>query len=131
MPPARRSTRSRRGAGWHKKGYRDGGDMWINVRRAMYVGPFVRGMDVNEYSTLEDFLNDVTIVIGYVEMEEGFPIPEDWMLDVQRRGKSLFVEPMEASITDYFDGGETVTCKVFDEEGEQRIYEFGQGWVYK
>ncbi|TFK46637.1 hypothetical protein OE88DRAFT_1637866 [Heliocybe sulcata] len=128
MPPARRSTRSRRGAGWHKKGYRDRGDMWINIRRAMYPGPFVRGTDVNEYATLGGFLDDVT---RDVRMEEGFPIPGDWLLDVQRRGKSLFLEPREDPITDYFDGGETVTCKVFDEEGEQRIYEFGQGWTYK
>ncbi|EPQ57783.1 hypothetical protein GLOTRDRAFT_126274 [Gloeophyllum trabeum ATCC 11539] len=114
MPPARRSTRSRKGSGWHKKGYRDHGNMWINIRRAMYGGPFVRGHEVNECATMQEFLDGV---IRDISMEEDFPIPEDWLLDVQRRGKSLFLEPMDAPVTDYFDGGEQITCKVFDDEG--------------
>ncbi|KDQ57030.1 hypothetical protein JAAARDRAFT_194214 [Jaapia argillacea MUCL 33604] len=127
MPAARRSTRNRRGSGWHRKGYRDNGDMWINVKRACHLRPFVRGHDVNENSTLEEFL---TAVVRDVGAEDGFPVPESWEVDIQRRGKSLWIEPLDAPITDYFDGGETVTVKVFDDQGDQKLFEDMQ-WIYK
>lgn len=54
-----RSTRSSRGAGWHKKGYRDHGCMWLNVKRAFHMAPFVRGADFNENEAMEDLINDL------------------------------------------------------------------------
>lgn len=51
----RLSSRKARGAGWHKRGYRDLGGMWINVK----AGGAVRGMDVNENATLKEFVRQV------------------------------------------------------------------------
>jgi len=45
--------RDARGRGWHKKGYRDMGNMWINIRRGSYG--HTRGMEVNESSTIKEF----------------------------------------------------------------------------
>lgn len=42
---------------------------------------------------------------------DAFPSGE-LFIDLQRRGKSLYELPMDAPITAYFDGGETVTLKV-------------------
>ncbi|VDC00317.1 unnamed protein product [Peniophora sp. CBMAI 1063] len=83
-PIRQRSRRNVRGAGWHRRGYRDNGDMWINFWRQV-----VRG----------------------VEMEDGFPLPED--------------EP----ITTLFDGGETVYAKVYDEDDRERVWD-GISWTY-
>ena len=47
-----RSRRNVRGAGWHKRGYRANGHMWINVRRGSYGS--VHGMDVHEDATVAD-----------------------------------------------------------------------------
>jgi hypothetical protein len=49
------SRRTARGAGWHKRGYRDNGNMWLNIKEGSY-GP-VHGMDVNENSTITELLN--------------------------------------------------------------------------
>ena len=51
------SRRNVRGAGWHKRGYRNNGDMWINVRRGSYG--HTRGMDVNESLTISEFCGQV------------------------------------------------------------------------
>lgn len=46
-----------KGAGWHKRGYRDDcGDMWINVREGEGC---TKGQDVDECSTLADFVLQV------------------------------------------------------------------------
>lgn len=52
--PLNRSRRNVRGAGWHRRGYRDHGDMWINVKEGSYGA--VHGMDVNENETLAGFV---------------------------------------------------------------------------
>lgn len=49
------SRRNDRGAGWHKRGYRVNGDMWLNIKEGSYGA--VRGMDVNENSTITELLN--------------------------------------------------------------------------
>jgi hypothetical protein len=47
---ARRASglRNVRGSGWHKKGYRSIGAMWINVNE----GTYTRGRDVCEFEKL-------------------------------------------------------------------------------
>lgn len=53
----RRATGKSKGAGWHKRGYRDdGGYMWINVREGEEC---TKGQDVHEGSTLADFVQQV------------------------------------------------------------------------
>lgn len=52
----RRAKGDSKGAGWHKKGYRDAGDMWINVREGEEC---TKGQDVYEGSTLADFVLQV------------------------------------------------------------------------
>jgi len=82
---------------------------------------------VNESQTMEEFLDSV---VRDISSEEGFPAPEGCYIDPQKRGKSLWDEPMDASIRNYFDGGETVTVKVFDSNGFQLVWDYG-GWTYK
>lgn len=52
--PARR--RLCRGKGWHRKGWRDLGMMWINVKAG---SEYTRGQDVRQDSTLKDFVRQV------------------------------------------------------------------------
>lgn len=60
MPPMyQQSTRNSRGATWHRKGYRNHGCMWLNVKRAFHIAPFVRGADFNENETMEELINDL------------------------------------------------------------------------
>lgn len=51
------SSRKARGAGWHRRGYRDSGDLWINVREGSYGS--VKGRDENENETLRAFVRHV------------------------------------------------------------------------
>lgn len=53
----RRAKGKSKGAGWHKRGYRDDlGDMWVNVK----IGEeCTQGQDVYEGSTLADFVRQV------------------------------------------------------------------------
>ncbi|KAI0974150.1 hypothetical protein F4678DRAFT_400511 [Xylaria arbuscula] len=126
VPPGRKSkpkysVRNVRGAGWHRRGYRSNGDMWINVREGSYG--FTRGMDVSENSTLSQFVRSV-----FSSWESRYP--KGWYCDLFFRKKSvtrLLVDlentglDMElVLVKDYFDGGETVYFKLFDQDGEQR-----------
>lgn len=53
----RRAKGKSKGAGWHKRGYRDdGGYMWINVKEGEEC---TKGHDVHEGSTLAEFVQDV------------------------------------------------------------------------
>ncbi|KAI1301998.1 hypothetical protein F5Y03DRAFT_214714 [Xylaria venustula] len=126
VPPGRKSRpkysqRNVRGAGWHRRGYRSYGDMWINVRAGSHG--FTRGMDVSENSTLSEFVRHV-----FSSWQSRYP--EGWYCDLFFRKKSvtrLLVDlenyglDMElVLVKDYFDGGETVYFKLFDQDGEQR-----------
>lgn len=33
--------------------------MWLNVKRAFHIAPFVRGADFNENETMEELINDL------------------------------------------------------------------------
>lgn len=93
--------------------------MWLNVRRGS--GP-TRGLDVNENITLARLWNSV---LRLVQMEDGFPIPEDWTF-------GLFLNRIAIPITDdpvtsVFDGGETINVKIYDKNGYERIYDFKTG----
>jgi len=55
-----------------------------------------------ESLTVTEFWNQV---IGSVEMEDGFPIPETWSFDVT--SKKTSIELSDKLITTLFDGGET------------------------
>ncbi|CAJ2509759.1 Uu.00g056590.m01.CDS01 [Anthostomella pinea] len=125
-PPRRRghtrlSDRKARGEGWHRGGYRDLGDMWINVKGGTYGS--VKGQDVNENATVKHF---VWSIFNYWESV----YPPGWYCDLFFRKKSLIrmlvdpendgVQEHERLVRDYFDGGETVYFTAFDSAGRER-----------
>ncbi|KAI1337099.1 hypothetical protein F5Y15DRAFT_161203 [Xylariaceae sp. FL0016] len=55
--PTSLSYRKARGAGWHRRGYRDHGCMWLNVKEGSYG--CVRGEDVLENAMLALFVKSV------------------------------------------------------------------------
>ncbi|KAI1457530.1 hypothetical protein F4805DRAFT_172496 [Annulohypoxylon moriforme] len=132
--PLNMSRRQVRGAGWHRRGWRDHGSMWINVKEGSY-GP-VHGMDVNENQTLASFVSDVATYQGRGEC---YPYQEGWTWALFFRRKSLvdLIEELAEQgraenddlVRDFFDGGETVIWKVYDEEGYERVYNGGY-WDY-
>ncbi|GAW20519.1 hypothetical protein ANO14919_100250 [Xylariales sp. No.14919] len=128
VPPRRRSKpayarRNVRGAGWHKRGYRDYGCMWINVRQGSYG--HTRGTDAPENQTLTAFVKSV-----FHSWASRYP--EGWYCDLFFKKKSvtrLLVDLEKHGldtdlvlVRDYFDGGETVYFKLFDENGEQQSH---------
>ncbi|KAI1398860.1 hypothetical protein F4819DRAFT_438789 [Hypoxylon fuscum] len=132
--PLNRSRRNVRGAGWHRRGYRDHGDMWINVKEGSYGA--VHGMDVNENETLAGF---VKWVASSQQRGEYYPHIRGWTFDIFFRRKSLlqmleeFEEEGRAEnedlVCNFFDGGETVIFKVYDDEGVERVFN-GFNWGY-
>ncbi|KAI1097358.1 hypothetical protein F4804DRAFT_351761 [Jackrogersella minutella] len=124
--PYNMSQRKVRGAGWHRRGWRDLGCMWINVKEGSYGA--VHGTDVNENQTLAAFVKDIAF---YQQRGMVYPHIEGWTWDLFFRRKSL-VEMLEefeeqgmaedeVLVRDYFDGGETVIWKVYDEQGRERV----------
>ncbi|KAK1225959.1 hypothetical protein PQX77_011091, partial [Marasmius sp. AFHP31] len=61
--------------------------------------------------------------------DPGFPLPLDWTLNLY-----LDLDPVPRTddlVTTVFNGGETVNVVVYDQKGEQRVYEpLNGGWVY-
>ncbi|KAI1640841.1 hypothetical protein F4809DRAFT_637290 [Biscogniauxia mediterranea] len=109
-----------RGAGWHRRGYRDrGGFMWINVKEGTY-GP-VRGREASERETMRGFVRDVfdshasatDSAGGYADLFFRKKSLVRMLVDLENRG----LPDEEALVCDYFDGGETVYFKVYDKEG--------------
>ncbi|KAL4257131.1 hypothetical protein AB1N83_009510 [Pleurotus pulmonarius] len=118
------SRRNCRGAGWHKRGYRDNGCMWINVRRGSYG--CTRGQDLNERCTIREFWDQV---VSSIQMEDGFPIPQGWSFEVSSKKKIII--PSDDLVTTIFDGGENVYVKIYDEEDNERVYDFcTDSWEY-
>ncbi|KII91640.1 hypothetical protein PLICRDRAFT_173458 [Plicaturopsis crispa FD-325 SS-3] len=115
-----RSMRNVRGKGWHKAGYRDRGCMWINVRMGSYG--CTRGQDVREDMTINDFWMQIS---RSVSMEEGFPLPEGWYINLFSNRQEL--PQSDERIDTLFDGGETVYVKVYDDDDNQRVYDHGSG----
>ncbi|KAI0014485.1 hypothetical protein F4779DRAFT_13799 [Xylariaceae sp. FL0662B] len=125
--PLNLSTRKVKGSGWHRRGWRDHGDMWINIKEGSYGA--VHGMDVNENETLANFVSSVA---SYQEGTDVYPTEEGWTWDVFFRRKSLkvmlaeFAEQGRAEeddlVRDFFDGGETVIWKVYDDKGRERVF---------
>ncbi|RWA06110.1 hypothetical protein EKO27_g8990 [Xylaria grammica] len=131
VPPRRKSKpgyvrRNVRGAGWHKRGYRDYGCMWINVRQGSYG--HTRGTDAPENQTLTAFVQSV--FGGKDSWASRYP--EGWYCDLFFKKKSvtrLLVDLEKHGldtdlvlVRDYFDGGETVYFKLFDENGQQQSH---------
>lgn len=120
----RRAKGKSKGAGWHKRGYRDAlGDMWINVK----IGEeCTKGQDVSERETL----------VGFVQQVQQFQEDSDYGYQARRgtmdwdllfRKKSLRqlltsleeagLEDGDVLVRDLFDGGETVYYRLYDDEG--------------
>ncbi|KAI0593998.1 hypothetical protein F4775DRAFT_606896 [Biscogniauxia sp. FL1348] len=127
LPPRREDgraglgSRSRRGAGWHRRGYRDEcGFMWINVKEGTY-GP-VRGREARERETMREFVEGVfdshassstASDGGYADLLFRRKSLLRVLVDLENRG----LPDEEALVCDYFDGGETVYFKAYDSEG--------------
>ncbi|KAK1225958.1 hypothetical protein PQX77_011090 [Marasmius sp. AFHP31] len=122
------STRNAEGEGWHKRGHRYDGDMWIIVK--MGTGGHTRGQYVNEHLTLSEVWRQ--ILESVVEEEEGFqqlPFPEGWVVGLFSRGR--LVPETDDLVTTIFDGGNTITVKVLDEDNYQLVYDLHEDdWVY-
>lgn len=60
----RRAKGKSKGAGWHRRGYRDdGGYMWVNVKEGEEC---TKGQDIYESSTLADFVREVQSECRYL-----------------------------------------------------------------
>ncbi|KAL0067307.1 hypothetical protein AAF712_005533 [Marasmius tenuissimus] len=85
-----------------------------------------RGQTVNEHLTLHEFWDQV---VGRVMLtEEGFPLHEGWLIGLFSKRRPI--PRTDDLVTTLFDGGERVTMKVFDDKGQQRVYDSKRGsWV--
>lgn len=54
MPPRALSRRNVRGGGWHKRGYRERGELYIQLKRS--YANFSRTHSVNENATITSFI---------------------------------------------------------------------------
>ncbi|KAI3396837.1 hypothetical protein diail_11608 [Diaporthe ilicicola] len=112
-----------KGAGWHKRGYRDSlGCMWINVK----VGDMcTKGQDVSERSTLAGFVQRVQM--SQENSDYGYQAQRGMAWDLLFRRKSLRklladledagLEEEDVLVRDLLDGGETVYYRLYDEDG--------------
>ncbi|KAF7975014.1 hypothetical protein HWV62_10633 [Athelia sp. TMB] len=118
------STRNVRGNGAMKKGHRNNGEMWINIRRS-YAG-FSRGSYFNENMTIGEL---VDAAAREVMMEEGFQnFPADWYIEVQSHRKALDPDST-ITLNEVFDGVETIHAKVYNEDGHLMDFD-GQRWYF-
>jgi len=79
---------------------------------------------IDERLTIAGLLDQLD---GWADMDDGFPLPQNWTLDFQYRRRSLISS--NELVTDLFDGGETIIRKVYDEQDRQRVWE-GNGWGF-
>ncbi|KIJ29258.1 hypothetical protein M422DRAFT_784313 [Sphaerobolus stellatus SS14] len=85
-----------------------------------------RGQDVNESITLKEFW--LRVVRG-IKMEDGFPIHDSWTFELA--SNKTVIPPTDDPVTTMFDDGENVYVKVYDEEGMERVYDFGtETWEF-
>ncbi|KAK4959811.1 hypothetical protein LTR10_002699 [Elasticomyces elasticus] len=96
--PARltHSSRNVKGRGWHKRGYRDHGELYIQLKRS-YAG----------------FSRDL--------MGEDYVLRDGDALHYEFYAKRQLLVPSDARVNTILDGGETVYAKVFDDEGNEWI----------
>ena len=69
-------------------------------------------------------------LIRDLSSEEGFPLPANLGLRIEIqafRGKPFNV--CQDLVKEHFNGGETVYAKVFDEDGNQWVKAYPQGWI--
>ncbi|KAK5686536.1 tyrosine protein phosphatase 1 [Elasticomyces elasticus] len=96
------SSRNVKGRGWHKKGYRERGYLYIQLKRS-YAG-FSRTHDVNEYSSITEFIHDL--------MGEDYVLRDGDALHYEFYAKRQLLVPSDARVNTILDGGETVYAKI-------------------
>ncbi|KAJ7159786.1 hypothetical protein C8R46DRAFT_1109068 [Mycena filopes] len=118
------SRRNVQGNGTMKKGHRDNGEMWINIRRSW--GGFSRGAYFNEKLTIGEFVEQA---VRDVSTEEGFQsFQEGWHVEIQSHRKALDPDEHVMMLKERFNGAESVTAKVINEYGQAMTYTYGLGW---
>jgi len=119
------SSRNVKGRGWHKKGYREYGQIYFQLKRS--YANFSREFSVNENETIARLLDDLhsessvqrsnkplrsTLTLcspGQVSEEDPFP-PDHLHFCFYFRKELL--EPSDALAKTILDGGETIYAKV-------------------
>ncbi|KAI1325081.1 hypothetical protein F5Y16DRAFT_401823 [Xylariaceae sp. FL0255] len=127
MPPNRRTVpsamRDARGAGWHRRGYRQYGHLRVNV--CLGSNGCVKGRDAWENEALSKFM----LIRLAANWQPRYP--EGYYYDLFLKGKSMtemlvyFDDQgygMEKVLAkEYLDGGEMIIFKVLDSYGNNRI----------
>ncbi|KAK4967960.1 hypothetical protein LTR42_010288 [Elasticomyces elasticus] len=115
--PARltHSSRNVKGRGWHKRGYRDHGELYIQLKRS-YAG-FSREHSINEYHSITEFIRGLHRDL----MGEDYVLRDGDALHYEFYAKRQLLVPSDARVNTILDGGETVYAKVFDDEGNEWI----------
>ncbi|KAF2170350.1 hypothetical protein M409DRAFT_51403 [Zasmidium cellare ATCC 36951] len=123
MPPARRtlSRRNVRGRGYAKRGYRQNGELSFQLKRS--YAHFSRQMDINENETISE---PIRAMFHSVENEDPGWLPEGLHFAFVLRRQVLV--PSEDMVKTLFDGGETLSAKVLNDDGVE--YEWDDGSVF-
>lgn len=96
--------------------FREDGNLFIQLKRGTYG--FSRTHEVNENETIANFVQGM---LADLSSEDGWcSIPEGWEVVFTGKRQTLDYDS-EALVKSIFDGGEVVTAKIFDDEGNQRI----------
>ena len=126
MPQRRRlSSRYARGRGWHKKGYREHGNLFLQLKRS--YANFSRTCQVNENETIANFIWEMLRKCDFFEghaIANFYSLLVEFDLGTENPGtppeglhfvfffRRQVLVPSEAMVKTLFDGGETLYVKV-------------------
>ncbi|KXT02134.1 hypothetical protein AC578_5936 [Pseudocercospora eumusae] len=133
MPPIRRprtlSSRSVRGRGFQKKGYRDYGELYFQLKRS--YAHFSRYCFVNEYGTVRDLLYNMEDSLGGEEpaLPEGLHVEFHFRKQLVIPSNEIVTRRADSEMN--MDGGETIYAKVFDVDGYEYEWDGGSEWTAK
>ncbi|CAK1359294.1 unnamed protein product [Cercospora beticola] len=115
------SRRNVRGRGWGKKGYRQDGELFFQLKRS--YAAYSRQQTINKYNSITDLLRQMEQT---VRGEDPGWLPEDLHYEFHFRRQPI--EPSDDMVRTLLDGGETVYAKVFDAEGYEYDWDGRSQW---
>ncbi|KAM3421325.1 hypothetical protein BST61_g1723 [Cercospora zeina] len=118
------SRRNVRGRGWGKKGYRQDGELFFQLKRSFAA--YSRQQTINEYNSICDLLRGME---QSLRGEDPGALPEGLHYEVHLRRR--LIEPSDDMVRTILDGGETVYAKVFDADGYKYEWDGGLQWYGK